>query len=229
MTKGHRLRQWATRVCSAQTMERLIDPAIADLQHEYEGAKATGHALRMVIALLRGYWAFWRVLTFHVPAVWLYRALSGFRASHQESFVRMVVPATIATVIACAALIVVPARNIKQHDMLGVWLVILLLPQSIPFGVPLGLFTGIAYGLRRQPVSRQLRRLVVILGLTGTLASASTIIWVVPIANQAFRTAIARRVVLEGPGEMSPRQIREYALTLRAQGQTAKAGGVLLD
>lgn len=209
-------------------MERLIDPVIADLQHECDRAKATGQALRTGIVWVRGYCAFWRVFTLHVPAVWLQRTIGEFRASHHESFIRMVLPAAIAMVMACAALIVEPARSIRQPGMLGVWLVILLVPQSIPFSVPLGLFTGIAYGLRRRPVTRQVRRLVVILGLTGTLASASTIIWVLPIANQAFRTAVARRVVIEGPGEMSTHQIREQALALRNQGRMSKAGDLLL-
>jgi lipopolysaccharide export system permease LptF/LptG-like protein len=229
MTKGRRLRQWATRVCSSQTVERLIDPVIADLQHEYERAKANGHALRTAVLLLRGYWAFWTVLTIHVPGRWLHRTLSGFRASHQQSFVRAVVPAAIALITVSAALIVEPARHINQSGIVGTWLLILLLPQSIPFSIPLSIFTGIVWGQRSRPVTRQIRRTAVVLGLAGTLLSASTIVWVVPFANQAFRTIIARRVILEGPGEMSPRELREYALALRSQGRTAKAGDILLS
>jgi len=223
MTKGHRLRQWATRVCSAQTMARLIDPVIADLQHEYERAKADRRGLRAAIILLRGYWAFWKVFTLQVPAV----LLREFRVSHRDSFVRMAVPAAIAMVMACAALIVEPARSIRQRDMLGVWLVILLLPQAIPFSVPISIFTGIAYGLRRRPLTRRVRRFVLMLGLAGTLVSASTIIWVVPTANQTFRTVIARQVVIEGPPEMSSRELRDHALAWKSRGQTAKAGDLL--
>jgi hypothetical protein len=67
------------------------------------------------------------------------------------------------------------------------------------------------------------------LGLVGTVVSASTIIWVVPVANQAFRTALAGRVLLEGPGEMSPRELRENALALRSHGRTAQAGDMLFS
>ena len=37
---GTRLRALAARLCAAITMERLVDPAIADLQAEYEEAIA---------------------------------------------------------------------------------------------------------------------------------------------------------------------------------------------
>ena len=39
---GARLRSWASRLLDPSTMERLIDPAIADLQHEHEEAVRRG-------------------------------------------------------------------------------------------------------------------------------------------------------------------------------------------
>ena len=228
MRTGRRLHNWASRLCSARTMEQVIDPVIADLQHEHDQAKATRQTLRTSIVLLRGYCAFWTVLTVHIPAMWLHRTISGFRISHRESFLRSVVPAAIAMVIVNAVLIVEPARSINQRELLDVWLLILLLPQTIPFSIPLSIFTGIVWGLRWQPVTAQVRRMVLIFGIAGTLLSAGTMVWVVPVANQAFRTAIARRVVLKGEGEMSPRELREYAIALKTRGQTAQAGKVLL-
>jgi hypothetical protein len=41
---GDRLRSWASHVCSATAMTRLIDPVIADLQSEY--ADAIRHGCR---------------------------------------------------------------------------------------------------------------------------------------------------------------------------------------
>jgi lipopolysaccharide export LptBFGC system permease protein LptF len=229
MTTGRRLRQWANRVCSARTMEQLIDPVIADLQHEYERTKAAGQVLRAGFVLLRGHCAFWTVMMVHVPAIWLHRTIGGFRASYQESFIRAVMPAVITMVTLSVALIAVPAQRSNQHGLVGIWLLVLLLPQSIPFSIPLSLFTGIVCGLRRRPVTKKVCRTVVILGVAGTLVSASTIVWVVPVANQAFRTVIARRVLLEGPAEMSSRELRDRALALRNQGHTAKAGDLLFS
>ncbi len=210
-------------------MEQLIDPVIADLQHENERAKATRHVLPTGIVLVRGYCAFWTVLAVHVPAMWLHRTIRGLRTSYEESFNGAVMPAVIAMVTLSVALIAVPAQRSNQHGLLGIWLLVLLLPQSIPFSIPLSLFTGIVCGLRQRPVTKTVRRTVVILGLAGTLVSASTIVWVVPVANQAFRTVIARRVLLEGPAEMSSRELRNYAVALRDQGQLAKAGDLFFS
>jgi hypothetical protein len=41
---GERLRALASRVCSARALERLIDPAIADLQSEHAQATVPGAA-----------------------------------------------------------------------------------------------------------------------------------------------------------------------------------------
>jgi hypothetical protein len=43
---GTRLRALAARLCAPITMERLVDPAIADLQAEYEEASRTGPGWR---------------------------------------------------------------------------------------------------------------------------------------------------------------------------------------
>lgn len=229
MTKGRRLRRWAGRLCSARTMEQLIDPVIADLQHEYEQANAAQQTLRRTAVLLRGYGAFWRVLTVDIPATWLRRSIGELRASHHDLFVRAVVPAAIAMVAANVSLVVVPAQNINQRGLVGAWLLILLLPQSIPFSIPLSLFTGIVFGLRYRPLTTRVRRAVVVVGLAGTLLSAATIVWAVPVANQAFRTTIARRVILKGPSELSSRELRARGLALRDQGHLAKAGDLLLS
>lgn len=39
---GTRLREIASRLCTARTMERLIDPMLADMQAEYREARANG-------------------------------------------------------------------------------------------------------------------------------------------------------------------------------------------
>ena len=43
-TPGVRLRVIASRLCCAQTMERVIDPLIADLRMEHAEANQDGHA-----------------------------------------------------------------------------------------------------------------------------------------------------------------------------------------
>ena len=60
---GDRLRRVAARFCSRSAMERLIDPAVADLQAEYQAAVQTGSAWTRVWTLLRGYTACLKVIT----------------------------------------------------------------------------------------------------------------------------------------------------------------------
>ena len=46
MTPGHRLRTIAAWLCSQRTMERLIDPIVADLQAEYGDEVRQGRVWR---------------------------------------------------------------------------------------------------------------------------------------------------------------------------------------
>src|SRR6185503_5559849 len=59
---GSRLRSLARRMCSQSTMDRLIDPVIADLQCEYAQAIRDHRRWRRRWILLRGYLAFWKAV-----------------------------------------------------------------------------------------------------------------------------------------------------------------------
>ena len=62
---GTRLRALAARLCAATTMERLVDPAIADLQAEYEEASRTGRGWRRRWIWMRGHIAFFTMIVVH--------------------------------------------------------------------------------------------------------------------------------------------------------------------
>jgi hypothetical protein len=59
---GVRLRSVATRFFDPSTMERLIDPAIADLQHEYDDAIRRGLVWRGRRVYTAGCMAVWKVI-----------------------------------------------------------------------------------------------------------------------------------------------------------------------
>ena len=61
MMPGRMLHRLAARVCSAKTLERVVEPAIADLQKEYQAADASGMWRRAWI-LIAGYGAILRVI-----------------------------------------------------------------------------------------------------------------------------------------------------------------------
>ena len=65
---GTRLRALAARLCAATTMERLVDPAIADLQAEYEEASRSGPGWRRRWIWMRGHIAFFTMIVAHSRA-----------------------------------------------------------------------------------------------------------------------------------------------------------------
>ena len=62
MKPGHRLRELARRICAADTLERIVDPLIADLQFEHGGAVRAGRPWRARLRLLAGYLGFWKAI-----------------------------------------------------------------------------------------------------------------------------------------------------------------------
>src|SRR6185295_10425114 len=54
-------RSLAAHICAPATMERLIDPVIADLQIEHSEALARGQVWRSRWIRVAGYTAFWKV------------------------------------------------------------------------------------------------------------------------------------------------------------------------
>jgi lipopolysaccharide export system permease LptF/LptG-like protein len=226
MSTGTHLQRWASRICSAETMERLIDPALADLQHEFEKASGRGRTWQKRIALLRGYVAFWKLLTLYVPRLWLKRTVRELVLAERFAIVRALFAAALTMTLVSAVLIAAPVQY--RRDGLTPWLLVLLLPQAFPFSLPLGLLVGVISALRGRTVTSHVRRLVVMLGLTASLASVATIVWVVPEANQAYRTIIARRVVLRGLAETPPLELRGHALALRNEGRRNEAGQLLV-
>jgi hypothetical protein len=81
---GWRLRRLAERVCSPVTVEHLVDPIVADLQHEWREASERSPLARAT-ARVRGYAAFTRALTFHlVLAAGGHLARNAFGATPEE-------------------------------------------------------------------------------------------------------------------------------------------------
>ena len=66
---GTRLRALAARLLPASTMDHLVDPAIADMQAEYEEASRRGLAWRKRWICIRDYFAFFKMIVAHRRAV----------------------------------------------------------------------------------------------------------------------------------------------------------------
>lgn len=66
---GTRLRALAARLLPASTMDYLVDPAIADMQAEYEDASRRGLTWHKRWICIRGHFAFFRMIVAHGRAV----------------------------------------------------------------------------------------------------------------------------------------------------------------
>jgi hypothetical protein len=229
MRPGARLRSFASRVCSRSTMDRLIDPVIADMQCEHEQASRGGQRWRRRWILLEGYLAFWRVLALHVPLVWTKRAMREWAAADHSAVGRALGSAALTMLILNGVLIAAPLQGITRNDGHVAWLLFLLLPQSLPLSLPLSLFVGVLYGLRDRPVTIPVRRAILVIGLAGSLASFGTITWLVPAADHAFRVTIAAHHVVRGPAEISVGSLRDRALAKKQDGRLNQAGGLLFS
>lgn len=221
MRPGNRLRSLASRLCSRSTMERVIDPLIADMQCEDEQASQSGRQWGRRWLLVQGYLAFWRVLALHVPVAWTRRVMREWAASNLWVG-RALGSAAITMVILTAPFIAITWQTLPSYDHMA-WLLFLCLPQSLSLSIPLSLLVGVVHGLRNRPVTIPLRRAILVIGLAASLASFGTIAWLVPAADRAFLVTIARGHDVE----MSSGSLREHALAKKQAGRLNQAGGLL--
>lgn len=181
---GDRLRRVATALCRPDTMERLVDPIVADLQSEC--ADAVGQrGWKGRLALWRGYLAFWKALS-------LYCLMQTFQPSRSESSgsaMRMWAFSLTAFIVMTIALNLPPLIEHRWRGTLGerVLLVFLLIPQTLPLTIPAGVSLGTLCAMRgRRPSVRSVAAFLVIAGF-ATFGVWAVMEWGLPAANQRFR------------------------------------------
>ena len=225
MRPGTRLRSLASRICSAQTMDRLIDPVIGDMQREHDQGTSTNGPWARRWVLVQGYVAFWKVVALWLPVAWI------ARVAHERSgspLFRALAAAAVMMIVTTALLVAAPMQSVLRHDRAG-WLFLLMLPQSVPLTIPGVLLVGVLTGTRYRPIGSVTRRAVLGIALAGSLASFATIVWAIPASNQAFRVALAGHDVLRGVAEMPVNSLRARALESRGTASEGKAGTLFLE
>ena len=181
---GDWLRAWASHVFDAETMERLIDPVISDLQVEYADASSAGRVWRRRWVRTAGYAAFLNIAT---------RSLRVF----------------VALTFAFTGLLVLPAILRMDVKVAGVR-ALYLMPQALVVAVPIALTLAIAW--RGQSMRRSFRATMAAAVVCSMFVFA-TLAWVVPSANQAFHVSVSQELGQSspprGPAEMSIGQLRD--------------------
>jgi hypothetical protein len=190
---GARLRSWATRLLDPSTMERLIDPMIADLQCEHAEAVRHGRLWRARWVRVVSGIAFCKVA-----------ALAVF-ASDRHAARAIIVGLSTATLLTALAICVVLANTPATIDTRGnmVWLILYLVPQAFAISVPVCMALGLFVWIRGEGADPSTRRTVFWLtGLAVMLAVANTG-WITPAANIAYRNVVGRGATFRGANELT--------------------------
>lgn len=184
---GSRLRTIAGRVFDRATLERVILPAIADLQHECSAPAGSAFSRRLIC--WRAYWSVWK--TFGVCLV-----TDGVRNRHG-------VTGTIArrTAACLAALVAVPIAPVLVGMIVSsesrftfveaLKATVLLLPQTLLACLPAAFFFSLVFYRKDE---RPDGASVIPSVIAGTLACAILVsvlsAAVVPKANSAYRSLV---------------------------------------
>jgi lipopolysaccharide export LptBFGC system permease protein LptF len=223
MTKpGDRLRRLAARWCAPETMERLIEPIVADLQSEHRDAASRGGWRRNAVTW-RGYLAFWKALALHG----LTQIVRPSRSGSDISAGRVVTFSIVAFGLMTALMVAPPMVSFRWERVDGgvldkLWLILLLVPQALPISLPTGICVGILCAMRGRRASVRHLATVLVIAAVATFGVWTMLEWGIPAGNQEFRETIAthlnggQRVHLE-PG------LNELGLSRLAQRTDAKA------
>ncbi len=103
---GWRLRRLARKFCSPATIEHLVDPIVADLQHEWIGAGQRSPLIRAWVRV-SGYAAFVKALALHMALTWSGHLIqNAFGATAEErAFHRRAGVGTLAALATSTALV----------------------------------------------------------------------------------------------------------------------------
>lgn len=170
--RGDRIRAFASQWCSPGTMERVIDPAIADLQREPPSLAAYVAVLKVM--LMCG---------------WQEAMMSDheWTSDDRRALARAVTGASIVTLLATlgseAPFLPYAWRSVDPK------LPLYLAPQGLPAAIMLGVMLGMLFGLDGRRFSRRVIGSLLVLALAASVVSFVVLAWITPAGNQAFRVA----------------------------------------
>jgi hypothetical protein len=233
---GMWLRALAARLCDANAMTHLIDPIVADLQHEHAEARRDGATWRGRRVRLAGCVALIKVLTLHRGG----RAMEALQriTTNESMLARVVSYSMLAMAAATTVLMLPPLQTLSQVDpMLALYMV----PQALPLTIPFGLIVGILIAFGGRVISRRVAVRVLMLGAVCYALAFVTLGWLVPFSNYAYRVRVAERTgpsvmfdgsnsgepLWKGPNELTLPEFRRMYLRVTTTGSATglpKAG-----
>src|SRR5262249_36370572 len=205
---GARLRAIAARLYGARTMDRLIDPTLADLQAEYENAATADRNWDRRRILVLGHLAVIRVMAAH-GGMWAMGFLRSSTHQDRRTLIRTL-RASMVIMLVGTLLLMAPFVNpvLRGRPNSGE-LALYLIPQALPISIPVGLTLGILWGLGGVAASARSRTLILLLATMASVASFAMLAWVVPTANQAFRVSMVGHSIPKGANELTLGELRQ--------------------
>jgi lipopolysaccharide export LptBFGC system permease protein LptF len=184
-------------------MARLIDPLIADLQHEHAKAARSGWHWRSRAIRIAGWMSFFKVLAI---CAW-YGELVTHRwtSDDRRALIRATAWSVVLIVLITALFEISPLAWMTRDSKAGTArLLLYLIPQALPIAITFGATLGILFGIGGRVFSRRVAEGVVALALIASALSFLNLGWITPAANQAFRVAASGRTDLpKGPPELT--------------------------
>jgi hypothetical protein len=217
---GDRLRPLAVRILDQRTVERIVDPLLADLEMEYADAIQHGRLWRSRWILILGYFAFLKTIAL-CQAGEVMRGTRAWTIEDREALSRALKFSAAASVLATLALVLPPVMNARlglSHPRMFVYLV----PQAIVLAVPIGFTLGIFLGLRGRTLSARSTGTVLACAIFCSCACLATLARILPSANQKFREAVFGQTqggvpVMKGLNELT---LGELSERLRSSSRT---------
>lgn len=222
MLPGRMLHRVAYCICGTKTLERVVEPAIADLQNEY--AVAATPPLRRAATLLTGYVGILKVIAICALSV------SAAIEDERRTLVRTV--AWSATMVA-VILAIFLAPLLYSRPTMGWRLATAFVPQALALAIPLGIAFGIALGLRARP-TMNIAKMLLLCALAASALNFGNLAWAMPAGNHAFREMTFRELRAtgdEGPvtglqkgyNEMSFSELQSESARFLAEGEPRRA------
>jgi hypothetical protein len=222
MTLHDRIRARAARLCSPETMERLIDPILTDVQIEHQNAIAEGRVWRSRWVRIAGYFAFVKVIAFYAYG----QTVREWSVDEGQAFARTVGVSTAAFVVTALLLISPTVRSVPTN------LLLYQIPQTLPLAIPVGVTLGIFCGLGGRVIPLRLKGAALALALTCSAGSLATMAWIIPAASQGYRVSVSEHLRLTqgtdatlstGPLEMTLSELRAKVDALEQSGRARAA------
>ena len=191
MTIDHPVRRLLARVCSAETMSRVVDPTLADMRWEDRRPR------------WRGYLTLASALTTHVVTS-MPSAVGRAWTEDGGAIPRIVLLSAAAALLFATPLMAPSWLEFVNRTGSRLWLTATLLPQALALTLPAALLVAIPLAITRIAPSRRLIRRLIVLSLVYATMTFAIIGWIVPVSNQAFRVESSGMSNLRpGRGEMS--------------------------